>query len=147
MANSRNRGNLRDAIASKAGALLKRPADTTPPAAASVIEPAPAAVVAPPSVPAAATTVVPGVVQLPSALLIGDVRGFAETLRDTVRQGDLQVDPSRLGDVDTAGLQLLCAARAAALAAGHEFRWNGESRVLKTAAAATGLTQALGLAA
>lgn len=145
MSNSRNRGNLREAIASKAGSLLKRPAEPLAVAAASVVEPAPVAAVAPP--PPAAKVAVPGPLQLPSALLIGDVRGFAETLRDAVRQGDLEVDASRLDDVDTAGLQLLCASRAAAVAAGHEFRWSGESQALKAAALATGLTQALGLAA
>jgi anti-anti-sigma regulatory factor len=153
MANSRNRGNLREAIASKAGSLLKRPAEpmaATPasvvePARAAVVEPAPVAVVAPP--PPAAQVAVPGPLQLPTALLIGDVRGFAETLRDAVRQGDLEVDASRLADVDTAGLQLLCASRAAAVAAGHEFRWSGESQALKAAALATGLAHALGLAA
>ncbi len=147
MANSRNRGNLREAIASKAGSLLKRPAETIPPGPGSVAEPVPVAAAAPPQLQPAATPAMPCALQLPSSLLIGDVRAMAETLRDAVRRGDLDIDGSRLGDVDTAGLQLLCASRAAALASGHEFRWSGESQVLKAAALATGLSQALGLAA
>jgi anti-anti-sigma regulatory factor len=84
---------------------------------------------------------------LPATLLITDARSFAEGLREAVRQGHVAVDASRLNDIDTAGLQLLLATRVATQAAGHEFRWTAESAGLRTAAAATGLTQALGLAA
>ena len=62
-------------------------------------------------------------IALPQALLITDVRSFAETLRAAVARGDVTLDASRLKDIDTAGLQLLCATRTAALAAGTGFRW------------------------
>jgi anti-anti-sigma regulatory factor len=162
MTSSRNRGNLREALASKTETLLKRPAATPPTAVAAVtalVGPAGAeatavdaadsvpAVAAAAPVPAIAATAPSNSVQLPSALLISDVRAFATTLREAAQHGDVLVDPSRLGDVDTAGLQLLCASRIAVLASGRQFRWSAESRVLTTAALATGLAQALGLAA
>jgi anti-anti-sigma regulatory factor len=86
-----------------------------------------------------------GAVVLPRALLITDVRSCAVGLREAVAAGDVALDASRLVDVDTAGLQLLCATRAAALAAGRGFRWAAESAGLRTAAGATGLSAALGL--
>lgn len=86
-------------------------------------------------------------VQLPPALLITDVRSFAEGLRAAVARGDVVIDAGRLKDIDTAGLQLLCATRAAVLAAGRGFRWTSESDGLRKAAAAVGLTGTLGLAA
>jgi anti-anti-sigma regulatory factor len=86
-------------------------------------------------------------VVLPVALLITDARSFAEGLRKLAGHGDVSVDVSGLRDIDTAGLQLLLATRIATEAAGHEFRWLGESAGLRAAASATGLTQALGLAA
>lgn len=89
----------------------------------------------------------PAAVALPPALLITDARSFAETLRAAVAAGDVRVDAARLADIDTSGLQLLCATRTAALAAGTGFRWAAESPGLRTAAAATGLLEALGLAA
>jgi anti-anti-sigma regulatory factor len=86
-------------------------------------------------------------VMLPAVLLITDARSFAEDLRAAVLRGDVSVDASHLKDIDTSGLQLLLATRLATLAAGHEFRWAADSAGLRTAAAATGLTLALGLAA
>lgn len=84
---------------------------------------------------------------LPGTLLITDARSFADTLREAVAQGDVALDVTRLADIDTAGLQLLCATRTAALAAGRSFGWVGESAALRRAATAIGLTEALGLAA
>ncbi len=86
-------------------------------------------------------------IALPQALLITDVRSFAETLRAAVARGDVTLDASRLKDIDTAGLQLLCATRAAALAAGRPFRWAAASDGLRAAALAVGLQGPLGLAA
>lgn len=88
-----------------------------------------------------------GEVALPPALLITDVRSFADGLRAAVARGDVAIDAAKLKDIDTAGLQLLCATRAAALAAGKGFRWSSESDGLRKAAAAVGLTGILGLAA
>lgn len=85
-------------------------------------------------------------VLLPTALLITDVRSFAEGLRTAVAGGDVAVDASRLKDIDTAGLQLLVAARLDVVVAGNSFHWVSESPGLRAAAAATGLSQALGLA-
>lgn len=85
--------------------------------------------------------------QLPPALLITDVRSFAAGLREAVARGDVSIDAAKLKDIDTAGLQLLCATRSAALAAGRGFRWSSESEGLRKAAAAVGLTGILGLAA
>lgn len=84
---------------------------------------------------------------LPATLLITDARSVAADLREAVLRGDVSIDASRLKDVDTSGLQLLLATRLATLAAGHEFRWTADSDGLRTAAAATGLSQSLGLAA
>lgn len=89
----------------------------------------------------------PAALALPAALLITDARSFAATLREAVAAGDVTIDAARLVDIDTAGLQLLCATRTAAGAAGHAFHWAAESPGLRTAAAATGLSEALGLAA
>jgi anti-anti-sigma regulatory factor len=146
MASTRSRDSLRDALANKAGTLLKRPAarKSAPPAASDAV-PAPSPSHAPASASPPAGS--PAVLRLPATLLIGDVRAFADTLREAAGHGDIDVDASGLGDVDTAGLQLLCAARAAVAAGGHEFRWNGQSPVLQAAARTTGLVQALGLAA
>ena len=88
-----------------------------------------------------------GNVELPPALLITDVRSFAEGLRAAMARGDVAIDAAKLKDIDTAGLQLLCATRAAALAAGKTFRWTSESDGLRKAATAVGLTGILGLAA
>ena len=88
----------------------------------------------------------PAAVALPPALLITDARSFAETLRAAVAAGDVSVDAARLADIDTSGLQLLCATRAAALAAGRSFRWAAASDGLCTAATAVGLQEPLGLA-
>ncbi|MCU0760394.1 MAG: STAS domain-containing protein [Steroidobacteraceae bacterium] len=87
----------------------------------------------------------PAGVVLPRALLITDVRSCAEGLRAAVARGGVTVDASRLADIDTAGLQLLCATRATALASGKAFRWSADSAGLRAAAAATGLGAALGL--
>jgi len=86
-------------------------------------------------------------VALPTALLITDARSYAATLREAVAAGDVSVDAGGLKDIDTAGLQLLCATRAAVLAGGHGFGWAAESPGLRGAATATGLVEALGLAA
>jgi hypothetical protein len=154
MANSRNRNQLRNALATKAETLLKRPAVQAggeSGVAASKHPPAESAPIAAVAAAAAPVAAAPGVaatgVLLPSALLINDVREFAGTLRDAVQHGDVTVDVAPLGDIDTAGLQLLCVTRAAVLAAGHAFVWKGDSQVLSTAAGSIGLTQALGLAA
>ena len=85
--------------------------------------------------------------QLPTTLLITDVRNFASSLREAIAQGDVQCDTSGLTDIDTAGLQLLYAARQAATAAGRQFHWQGDCSALKAAARMTGLSEALGLAA
>jgi len=95
----------------------------------------------------AAAGTVGAAVALPTALLITDVRSFAAGLRTAVAGGDVAIDASRLKDIDTAGLQLLVAVRLDVVVAGNSFRWVGESPALRAAAAATGLSQALGLAA
>jgi hypothetical protein len=149
MASTRSRDSLRDALANKAGSLLKRPAGrkvATP--AGTSTDTASASAAAPhPSPGADAPAAVQAALQLPSTLLIADVRAFAGTMREAVHHGDLELDATRLADVDTAGLQLLCAVRAAVIAGGHDFRWHGQSPVLQAAARTTGLVQALGLAA
>ena len=133
---AKTRDHLRDAIACRADMRLRRPPRARWPAALAIG-----------SDPLVAGAGGGAGIALPQALLITDVRSFAETLREAVAQGDVTLDASRLKDIDTAGLQLLCATRAAALAAGRPFRWAAASDGLRAAALAVGLQGPLGLAA
>ncbi len=83
---------------------------------------------------------------LPAAL---DVEG-AEELLERCRaaaagEGALAVDAGEVECVDTAGLQILIATRAALAAAGRELRWERVSPALAEAARLAGATGALGM--
>ena len=83
---------------------------------------------------------------LPVAL---DIEGSEELLarcRAAVAgEGVLAVDAGEVESVDTAGLQVLIATRAALAAAGRQLRWQRVSPALAEAARLAGATGALGL--
>jgi ABC-type transporter Mla MlaB component len=87
----------------------------------------------------------PDVLGLPERLLIQDVRAFAEHVRAAFGSGALRIDSTQLDQIDTAGLQLLLAARRAAAEQGLAFEWMNASAYLSARARAAGLNDALGL--
>lgn len=64
-------------------------------------------------------------------------------LQDAARRTPLVLDGTGVQRVDTAGLQLLCAAVSAV---GGDVRWTGASPVLRAGARVMGLEAAIGLA-
>jgi ABC-type transporter Mla MlaB component len=88
---------------------------------------------------------VPQVLGLPPTLVIHDVRAFADEVRAAFANGGVRIDTVQLEQVDTAGLQLLLAARRAAAQHGLTFEWINASAYLSARARAAGLNAALGL--
>ncbi len=82
---------------------------------------------------------------LPSSVAIRNARELRQEWLPRATAATVSVDGAAVGDVDTAGLQLLLAWRRAILAAGGRFEWVAASAALREAAAGVGLTQELGL--
>lgn len=87
------------------------------------------------------------VLVLPALLDIRAVQALAAQLRKHVECGSaFELDGSAVTSVDTAGLQLLIAARRAAEARNLAFGWHAVSEHLRTTGEFLGLGGALGLA-
>ena len=88
----------------------------------------------------------PAVITLPAHFDIQSVAGVAEMLRERVNAAaPLLIDAAGVTSTDTAGLQLLLAARRAARARAVAFEWRGVSDALRATSATIGLSEALGL--
>ena len=82
---------------------------------------------------------------LPASVAIRNARELRQEWLPRAAATTVSVDGAAVGDVDTAGLQLLLAWRRAILAAGGRFEWVASSVALREAASRVGLTQELGL--
>ncbi len=82
---------------------------------------------------------------LPRSLDISAVRAVATELQDALAVGEVTIDATELTKLDAAGLQLLCAASAAARAAGAPVTWKAVPPVLADGARTLALTASLGL--
>lgn len=83
--------------------------------------------------------------KLPASVAIRNARELRQEWLPRAAATNIAVDGAAVGDVDTAGLQLLLAWRRAILAAGGQLEWVAPSVALREAAAGVGLTQELGL--
>ncbi|HEY0189944.1 MAG TPA: STAS domain-containing protein [Kofleriaceae bacterium] len=84
-------------------------------------------------------------IQLPRSLDISAVRTVATELQDALAVGEVTIDAAELARLDAAGLQLLCAAAAAARTAGARLTWKAVPAVLTDGARTLALTDSLGL--
>ncbi len=83
---------------------------------------------------------------LPAALEIEGAEDLLARCRAAATgEGALAIDAGEVESVDTAGLQILIATRAALAAAGRALRWERVSPALAEAARLAGATGALGL--
>lgn len=82
---------------------------------------------------------------MPHSLDISAVRTVATELQDAIAVGEVTIDASALTKLDAAGLQLLCAASAAARASGAPVTWKAVPRVLTDGARTLALSDSLGL--
>ena len=82
---------------------------------------------------------------LPASVAIRNARELRQEWLPRAAATAVVVDGAAVGDVDTAGLQLLLAWRRAIVAAGGSFEWVAVSATLREAASGVGLTQELGL--
>ena len=88
----------------------------------------------------------PAVLKLPAHFDIRSVGDVAEALRDCASSArPVLIDAADVTSTDTAGLQLLLAARRAAQARSVAFEWRGISEALRATSAIIGLSEALGL--
>jgi anti-anti-sigma regulatory factor len=87
--------------------------------------------------------------ELPASVTIHGIRALHAEIQAQLRPGAsprrLVVDGSKVEEIDTAGLQLLLAARRSADAAGAGIEWRSLPVVLLRAAQSLALTDALGL--
>jgi anti-anti-sigma regulatory factor len=84
------------------------------------------------------------VLQLGSSLSIREVSECATQLKAMLANGPLDVDASRLETIDTAGIQLLLAAAAAAQRRGFKLKLLGAHGLKGGAARSLGLSEHLG---
>ncbi len=83
---------------------------------------------------------------LPAAVDIEGAESLLARCREAVADaGALSIDAGGVESVDTAGLQILIATRAALVEAGGELRWERVSPALAEAARLAGAAGALGL--
>jgi phospholipid transport system transporter-binding protein len=82
---------------------------------------------------------------LPRSLDVSVVGAVAVQLIDAVAVAGLILDASAVARIDAAGLQLLCAAVAAARSAGRPVSWKAVSETVIEGARTLGLSPALGL--
>lgn len=88
----------------------------------------------------------PAVLKLPAHFDIRGVGEIAEALRDCASSArPVLIDAGGVTTTDTAGLQLLLAARRAAQARAITFEWRAVSEALRATSAIIGLSEALGL--
>ena len=86
----------------------------------------------------------PGTLQLGSSLSIREVANCAAQLKTLAKDGPIELDLTRLETIDTAGVQLLLAAAAAAQRSGFRLRLHGALALKNGAARALGLDEHLG---
>lgn len=82
---------------------------------------------------------------LPRSFDIATVRTVAREIQDALARGGLTLDASEITKVDAAGLQVLCAAIAAARATGTRVTWKGVPAALRAGARTLALDSALEL--
>ena len=82
---------------------------------------------------------------LPRSFDIAVVRAVAAVILNALALGDLTLDASEVTKIDAAGLQLLCAAVAAARTGGAAVAWKGVPSVLADGARILALADALDL--
>lgn len=88
----------------------------------------------------------PAVLKLPAHFDIRSVCEVAEALRDCASNArPILIDAADVTSTDTAGLQLLLAARRAAQARSVAFEWRAVSEALRATSAIIGLSEALGV--
>ncbi len=140
----------------KARPVARRRAAAAPPAAASAAAIAATALasgdtqlVAAPAADAAPAAEAPsaGPLRLDASLSIREVGERVLQLKAWLAAGRSELDVSKLETIDTAGLQLLLAAAAAAQRSGARLRLIGGQRLLAGAAGALGLAEPLTAAA
>jgi anti-anti-sigma regulatory factor len=85
----------------------------------------------------------PGMLQLGSSLTIREVSEYAAQLKPLLARGHTDIDASRLESVDTAGIQLLLAAAAAAQRRGFKLKLLGALGLKTGAARSLGLNEHL----
>jgi anti-anti-sigma regulatory factor len=86
----------------------------------------------------------PSVLQLGPSLSIREVGDCAVQLKGLLAKGPIDVDVSRLESIDTAGIQLLLAAAAAAQRRGFKLKLLGAQGLKTGAARSLGLAEHLG---
>jgi anti-anti-sigma regulatory factor len=86
----------------------------------------------------------PSVLQLGASLSIREVSEYAAQLKALLANGPTDVDASRLESIDTAGIQLLLAAAAAAQRRGFKLKLMGAQGLRMGAAGSLGLNEYLG---
>jgi ABC-type transporter Mla MlaB component len=82
---------------------------------------------------------------LPRSFDIATVRTVATEIQDAIVLGELTLDATEIAKVDAAGLQVLCAAIAAARTTGARVDWKGVPAALIEGARTLALVDALGL--
>lgn len=85
------------------------------------------------------------VILLPRSFDIATVRTVATELQDALAAGEVTLDATELAKVDAAGLQVLCAAVAAARTTGTRVVWKSVPAALLEGARTLALVDALDL--
>lgn len=85
------------------------------------------------------------VLELPARITIHEVRALHQQLLAQIGAWELVLDGSRVEQVDTAGLQLILAARRSAEAAGGRLEWRPLPAAVLHATRALGLDGEFGL--
>jgi anti-anti-sigma regulatory factor len=139
MANSRK--SSRRSAATAVGDVDKSAVDKSALDKSAVERPQPPQV---PHVAAANAEPRPSVLQLGSSLSIREVGECAAQLKGLLAKGPTDIDASRLESIDTAGIQLLLAAAAAAQRRGFKLKLLGAHGLKSGAARSLGLAEHLG---
>lgn len=82
---------------------------------------------------------------LPPSITIHSVPSLRTRLLDCIGAATVVIDGSRVGEIDTAGLQLLLAARRSVESCGGRLRWQSLTPALASAARMLGLERDLGI--
>jgi anti-anti-sigma regulatory factor len=85
-----------------------------------------------------------GVLQLGSSLSIREVGEYSQQLKAMLDAGPMDIDASQIETIDTAGLQWLLVAAAAAQRRGFKLKLRGAQSIKDGAACSLGLQQHLG---